>query len=252
MCADPVIELALDSSNRIAVKSQVTDYELRGSVLDSCSLFQFFSDTYDMPINTRNRSVADVSVSLPTAPKAGRPPNERVPYQDSHPSSKNQCRVIRSPNHRHVANFVGSWFPNEMNNMDVYCAAMLMLLKPWRDLKTDLKPSHLSWQQALDAFLIDNPNSSYIVSNIKYYHDCRNIPETPRQHPIDPRLQPGINNLDFNEDKQDAGRLDNPSYTEEGLESLIACHHPWREEVLAQTAIEIAKLCDIFPENESQ
>ena len=205
-----------------------------------------------MPINTRNGSIDDTSVSIPTAPKAGRPPNVRVPYQISHPSSKKRCRIIRSSNHRHVANFVGSWFPNDTNDLDVYCATMLMLLKPWRDLKSDLKPSHLSWRQALDAFLADNPKSRYIISNIKYYHDCRIIPNTPLQLPIDPRLQPGIDTLDFDEDVQEAGRLDNPSYTEEGLESLIACHHPWREEVLAQTAIDIAKLCKIFPKNESQ
>ena len=52
---------------------------------------------------------------------------------------------------------------------------MLMLLKPWRDLR-DLKDKKMSWEDAFNKFRSEAPqNSNYIekiLAGIQYYHDC--------------------------------------------------------------------------------
>jgi hypothetical protein len=49
----------------------------------------------------------------------------------------------------------GPWFPraNEGNADALYCASMLALLKPWRDLGVNLKASDESFAVAFDHFL---------------------------------------------------------------------------------------------------
>ncbi|KAI1782352.1 hypothetical protein LXA43DRAFT_906046, partial [Ganoderma leucocontextum] len=80
----------------------------------------------------------------------GRPRNVRSRYLEGHPNADTKHRIVRSAGHNTLTNIIGSWFPrrDDEGTYDTYCAAMLMLLKPWRDLSSDLKPVDMSWVAA--------------------------------------------------------------------------------------------------------
>lgn len=67
--------------------------------------------------------------------------NRCVAYLANHPCSKTKQQVIRTARHNNLANFVGKQFPCSDNPeiLQFYCASMLLLLKPWQNLSTDLK-----------------------------------------------------------------------------------------------------------------
>ncbi|KAI9069329.1 hypothetical protein FKP32DRAFT_1556688, partial [Trametes sanguinea] len=69
----------------------------------------------------------------------------------------------------------GPWFPrnDDPDVRDFYCASMLMLLKPWRDLRQLKLPSQ-TWQEAFEDFRATLPSEMrYVLEGIQYYHDCR-------------------------------------------------------------------------------
>ncbi|KAJ6518282.1 hypothetical protein C8R47DRAFT_959864, partial [Mycena vitilis] len=71
-----------------------------------------------------------------------------------HPAYKQKQRAVRSRGHNTLPNFIGNYFPrrDDPDNEEFYHACMLTLLKPWRDLETDLKPGSQSWKEAFDLF----------------------------------------------------------------------------------------------------
>ncbi|KIL56470.1 hypothetical protein M378DRAFT_47378, partial [Amanita muscaria Koide BX008] len=74
-----------------------------------------------------------------------------------------------------LPNIVGRYFPRRDDPLiyPFYCACMLMLLKPWRDLHTDLKPPSQSWIDCFHLFLEAAPERvKYILSGIQYFHEC--------------------------------------------------------------------------------
>ena len=172
---DTIIRLDIDNNGLLFPKSQVVDYQLRGELLSNISVFDFFTHTYDFRSTMTSQSSEDRPSSDSPSSSRGRPQNRRIFYLPSHPRAKKSCRVVRSDNHRHITNFIGSWFPSNADNTSLYCAAMLMLLKPWRCLDTDLKSPTESWQSAFTRFIRDNPSLKSLLSNIQYYHDARII-----------------------------------------------------------------------------
>ncbi|KAI0310393.1 hypothetical protein OF83DRAFT_1070612 [Amylostereum chailletii] len=69
-------------------------------------------------------------------PLRGRPRHERIPYCAAHPKAQTHCRVRRAKAHNTLPNFIGRPFArcDDEDNRDFYCAAMLMLLQPWRHI----------------------------------------------------------------------------------------------------------------------
>ena len=56
---------------------------------------------------------------------------------------------------------------------DRYCAALLALLKPWRDLRSDLKNENETWSEAYQSFLETAPEHNHrVISGIQYFHEC--------------------------------------------------------------------------------
>lgn len=50
---------------------------------------------------------------------------------------------------------------------------MLTLLKPWRDLRTDLKHPSQTWKEAFNVFrAVTSSQQLRIISNIQYFHKC--------------------------------------------------------------------------------
>src|SRR6266446_8177011 len=72
--------------------------------------------------------------------KRGRKRNMRIPYLPTHPKHKQTQHVVRTTGHNNLPNFIGRYFPqrDDPDSRSLYCASMLLLLKPWRVVKTDL------------------------------------------------------------------------------------------------------------------
>ena len=226
----------------------MADYQLRGELLSGISVLDFFTHTYDSK-TTSTPSLQEedaLSESVPPS-KRGRPRSTHVAYLPSHPRAKKADRVVRSANHRHIPNFIGKWFPSNVDNTPLYCASMLMLLKPWRRLETDLKFPNESWQTALDRFLQTNPASITLLSNIQYYHDARISADDVSAANKDSRTATSSYDDISDSLADDVSSLANiapfmePNHSQTSSETSN-----WREEYFAHTAVESARAVNIF------
>lgn len=249
--------LILDDHSRLNVQSQVADYRLRGNVLESYSVVQFFSQTYEERLSrARNATIPSDGASA-----RGRPANLRAPYLASHPKHTSTVRVRRSPNNNCLPNFVGKYFPRrddpDSSAHDFYCASMLLLLKPWRSVD-DLKLPNESWQASFERF-IHAPDTSddipRLISNIQHFHRCESsVIEHALQE--DPSLTESIirSNLEADEDAEDeaaeemAGAVGNDPETM--LSQLLAEQLPGRERVHGAHAVAVGYEVGVFHERE--
>ncbi|KIN93981.1 hypothetical protein M404DRAFT_169533, partial [Pisolithus tinctorius Marx 270] len=75
-----------------------------------------------------------------------------------------------------LPNFIGHYFPqcDDPDESSFYCVCMLMLFKPWRNVKTDLKQPSQCCEAALDNFLLTAPAQIHqFISGIQYFHECK-------------------------------------------------------------------------------
>ena len=154
-----MIVLDIDSGGHLFPKNQVTDYICRGPQLDSYSLLEFFVDTYEGDVGRSDLENTDAEEEDNVRVRLGRPRHMRVQYLAQHPKADIKLRIIRATGHRNLPNFVGRYFPRRDDSKvhDFYCTSVLLLLKPWRNLRLDLKVDTQTWLEALQSFLADAP-----------------------------------------------------------------------------------------------
>ena len=250
---DTIVQLDVDNNGFLFPKSQVVDYQMRGELLSNVSVFDFFTHTYDLRSTSASDSTEDGPISNTRSSNRGRPQHTRIFYLPSHPRAKTNCRVVRSDNHRHIPNFIGTWFPSSAGNTPIYYATMLMLLKPWRRLETDLKSSTESWYSAYTRFLRDNPSFKFLLSNIQYYHDARIIPDdvanaypsgdfdhNPHDGDLSEPFVDDVNSL------ANAALINDPSNSK-----TLSDISSWREDLFAHSAVETARASNIFDSHSS-
>ncbi|CAK5281207.1 unnamed protein product [Mycena citricolor] len=238
------VTLQLNSAGRIFVKSQVIDYSQRGTELADYNMMDYFVDTYESDISSKER-------------ESGCQPTDEVTH-DTHPSHDQKQRIIRLVGHNTFPNFIGQWFPrrDDEEDQDFYMACMLMLLKPWHVLQDDLKTIDQTWPAAFDLFYQSaSPRIHDLLANIQFYHGCelaalasRNDVEElddadQRVHSPDNDGIPALG--------EDALHLTDSVITEEAIQSLIDNQVSAREYSHGQFALEIARLVKIFEMDES-
>lgn len=134
--------------------------------------------------------------------------------------------------HNTLPNFIGRYFPRS-DDPDIYpfyCASMLMLLKPWRDLTADLKDASESWPDAFIRFKASAPKTVLDID------EDNNIDRQHRENQV--MLDPDDDDIHtLGEDTTDATGV---RYSEAGLEALISSQTPWREEFHGRHAVEQA------------
>ncbi|KAF7310022.1 ATP-dependent DNA helicase [Mycena indigotica] len=151
--ADTATQIIL-VDGRFTVEDQLSQYADRGEELESMNLYDYFLYTYH-DARAKQRSEDDEDDSPQERPKAGgRPKKDRYPYR---PESERK----------------GRWLPSrDSANQENYAAQILVLLKPWRELK-DLVGSFPSLQHALDSFMASSSEEIHrITENIEYFHQC--------------------------------------------------------------------------------
>ncbi|QRV90295.1 ATP-dependent DNA helicase PIF1 [Ceratobasidium sp. AG-Ba] len=170
------VTIDVASSGYLIYRSQLCDYIMRGSELEDHSFFSFIANTYEAAITPKDSEV-DVreNLSVPTNPQRGRPRHARSRYLPDHPKSTTQLRVIRPPGHNTLPNIIGPWIPrnDRPESYDLYCATILTLLKPWRNLK-DLHIEQRPWPSLFDEFMqAASKRDKDFVSAAQYYYQCK-------------------------------------------------------------------------------
>ncbi|GJE99317.1 hypothetical protein PsYK624_155710 [Phanerochaete sordida] len=267
-----VEQLTFDVGNggRVYPQSQVTDYRFRGEDLEGTSVLDFFIGTYEEDISDRARrqrrrqgpaeegqgeddgngnegSTEDAAES--TGRRAGRPSHMRVRYQDEHPNSTKKQRVKRGPTHRNLPNFVGMRFPNrnDVGSYAFYCASMLTLLKPWRNLYTDLRSASETWEAAFDRFLetaSDRTRILRVLGGIQYFHDCQTAARDAEED------VPEDDHVDGEAGDEEGAAVfagESEELSEAGLQQFIQANEiSFRERIHAMNGLECARAARIF------
>ena len=246
--------LDINNSGVLFAKSQITDYSHRGEELAVMSFLNFFVETYevDIPVGEKNVRTCDPAASDELC-GPGRPRNTRVRYLPSHPKANSVYRILRSSTHRNLPNFIGRWFPqsDEGETRPFYCASTIALLKPWRNLKTDLKPPDQTWEGAFEDFL-DHASwrDKRIIAGLQYFHECASaaVANDSADSAFSRRLSQDAE--DTHHEDEDVLAV-NEGLSEEGLVELKATAVPYREQLHGLLAIEVARRAKIFSNEDS-
>ena len=257
-----MVTLDTDGHGRVSTKCQVTDYCLRGAGLAESNVIDFFINSYEINIDNksttpnvggdRTQDYGDMSDLSRVPRQRGRPRHERIPYLPAHPKSSRKQRIIRGQRHNNLPNFIGRYFPRRdvPDRYPFYCASMLMLLKPWRNIETDLKLPTQTWESAFEAFISTASwHIRHIISGIQYFHECQSSAQRHSVRSVsNPELQHAVSGeLELEEDHEHEGLTQAP-LSEEGLAQLIASQIPWREELHGRLAVEAARVGKAFKE----
>jgi hypothetical protein len=162
--------------NKILMRDQLKEYTDRGEALDGYSFLDYFLDTYDGE-EAKGSAVVDLEKR-----GVGRPRSVRFPYRSSS-GRTTRCRIVRQCGHETLPHIVGQWFPknNDPDCQELYCASMLLLLKPWNSI-AELRGEETCFANAFDRFIfLANGRARRIIENIQYYHECSEKAAKSRQ-----------------------------------------------------------------------
>ena len=230
----------------------MTDYICRAEKLLGYNLLDYFTDTYE---ETEKNEDDDLdSGDGDRDRKPGRPKNQQVQYLDQHPKRRSACRVIRSRDHNILPNFIGRYFPRCDHEDPLYCASMLVLLKPWRNIKLDLKDPMESWTDAFQRFYrCAHKTVLNLLSNIEYFHECEIAAKAKRDRASLPNasdmsadllhVEQMIESVDLDEDIQPVQFELSP----DDIDQLMSSQSSQRDTLHGQHAVELAKAANIFP-----
>lgn len=133
---------------------------------------------------------------------------------------------------------------------DFYCASMLMLLKPWRSLRLDLKSESESWSEAFESFLQSCSNEwRSLVSGINYLHQCQSA--VTNNDICEGTSADHLDDEDDTFNKDNVERV-NTTYSEEGLQRVIQMQTLLPEEWHGRMAVELGRCAGIFQEQVSK
>ncbi|KIK29096.1 hypothetical protein PISMIDRAFT_89774 [Pisolithus microcarpus 441] len=228
------------------------DYKFRGDVLKSDNVISFFLNSYEV-----NKTSAKTRASTSAHQHAGgRPCHNCVDYQPGHSHAKEKHRILRRPDHHNLPNFIGQFFPSrdDPEQYPFYCTSMLLLLKPWRDIGTDLKRSSETWERAFKEFLTQAPPEvHHILSGIQYFHQCEQSAQEREMVEGSSHVQGPTEecseDVDLGEMSGGSASTVHP-LNELDLADLISSQIPRGEEMHGRLALEAARFAGIFPSHD--
>ena len=161
-----------NAEGEIQVRRQVEDYALRGLEFEGMGFLTFVVETYERRLGKETKNTEDDEDEITHTR------NLSTRYLSNHPKATSHCRIARADNHNFLPNIVGSWFPRrdgDESTKTYYFAAMLALLKPWRDLR-QLKEEGVSWESAFTGYMQNAPQRDKdVVAGCQYYYETKTI-----------------------------------------------------------------------------
>ncbi|KAJ6468569.1 hypothetical protein C8R47DRAFT_933198, partial [Mycena vitilis] len=83
-----------------------------------------------------------------------------------------------------MPHFIGTWFPRP-DHVEYYCANMLALLKPWRELG-ELCAADGTFKTAFDGFIeTATLQQKRVVQNVNYFHECADSAKSKKDAPLE-------------------------------------------------------------------
>ena len=231
-------------SGVLTFKSQLVDYQYRGDDFEAMNLLQFVVDTWETEFKPNRESNAGESTGAPTI---GRPRHARARYQNGHPKADTAQRVRRAMGHNVLPNIIGPFLPrnDHPETFNYYCAFMLILMKPWRDVR-DIQIENQSWAVSFGSFMLSaSKRHQNIISAAQYYYQCQDAASREQQQEMDgaPLVGPGFQAIDSEEveSEHDPVVIPLPPPTEAELEALIFDNLPAKEIKNGTDAVAIAR-----------
>ena len=121
---------------------------------------------------------------------------------------------------------------------------MLLLLKPWCNIQTDLKLPSQTWSEAFKTFLASTSKKCKdIVAGIQYFYEACTSTEDKRERNKENGTFVATQCTDFNHDDEEYelgedAQVPDTTFNKEGLEALQAASVPWCKELHGRHAIE--------------
>ncbi|KAG8935210.1 hypothetical protein FRC01_005466 [Tulasnella sp. 417] len=165
------VRLQSFGDSRLGEKSQLQDYYLRSKSFAEWGLLFYLLQTRE--IKRLEKDDLDITSHGNRA--------ERHFYQDRHPRSQTHVRVIRRQGHETIPEFIGPWFPRraDPSTKKLYCASMLLLFKPWTELRA-LKGE--SFEESFEEYVKECPQRELgIMDNIQWYYETADGVEEDRR-----------------------------------------------------------------------
>ena len=243
----------VNSQGVLYPKSQVIDYTARGDELEGYNVLSFFMDTYEAKITTKDQQEAnlettELGVETQTIGR-GRLRHQRVHFRANHPKSATVQRIIRGEKHNNLPNFIGRRLPrnDDPDTYDFYCASMLLLLKPWRNLATDLKGPNETWSDSFERFLSTTPKETKaILSGIQYLHECQKATDRDIHNSL-PASRANFGDEESMDIEDEYVVEDQASDdSEDTLQAIIQSQTSLGEDLHGRLAVEFAKRAKIF------
>ncbi|KAF7293131.1 ATP-dependent DNA helicase [Mycena chlorophos] len=247
---DTVGVLTQNEEGVFVLKDQLREYEDRGEALENMNLYDYFRRTYDGKKIAAVEDHDGADNSNDNRRGGGRRPSERVPYRAG--KRPNRCRVIRGWKQEVHLHFIGRWFPrNEEASREYYCAQMLLLLSPWRDLRC-LPKGHRSFGDAFAEFFANaSAEQKQIIENIKYFYECSDRATQRREEELVAEQQrprgegeEGQRSVDPAAPTVSLAQLRQP--TDADIERARQEKYAARERIYGQEAVDIALERGIF------
>ncbi|OBZ68218.1 hypothetical protein A0H81_11694 [Grifola frondosa] len=231
-------------NGNVVPRSQLQDYIFRGAALENYSIYNFFVDTYE--ISYHDHGAADEDAGENDVPHS-HPRHTRARYLEGHQKRTLAQRVIRSEGHNTLPNFIGQSFPrsDDEDCREFYCACMLMLLSPWRQL-SQLKMESSTWKEAFDIFYAETSAiNRNILSNIQHFHRCKAAADAINDEEFHPEGETRYTEDD--EEQSDSHEMDVDA-DEDMITAMMTSCHSAREVEYGKMAIRIGESMGIFPD----
>jgi hypothetical protein len=168
-----MLTLRGDAHGKLHVCRQVEDYTLRGVEFETMGFLSFTVETYERRLGKQTKDVDDNGEDEMIHSR-----NPFARYLSNHPKVDTHYRTLRSENHNFLPNIVGSWFPRrdgEESASAYYYAAMLAVLKPWRDLR-QLKSEDETWELAFTTYIQNaSQREKDVVAGCQYYYETKSV-----------------------------------------------------------------------------
>ena len=229
----------------LVFRSQITDYKFRGDTFADMSFVRFITDTWETTYTAPKHT--SQGGKTPGAPR-----HERAQYLEGHPHSSTRERVLRAAGHNMLPNVVGPYLPrsDHSETYDFYCASVLSLHKPWRNI-SDILPPGQSWSTELDLFLrTAEPKVLNFISGAQYYYQCKDAAARESENEIATTTNGPDDEMDDPQINGAAGISHTP--TEAELEEFILSQQNPRELLHGVEAANIGMSVGLFKRNAEQ
>ncbi|KAF8803392.1 hypothetical protein BYT27DRAFT_7214713 [Phlegmacium glaucopus] len=244
-------------SGMITLKDQLHEYMFRGDEMINLNLLTFMVDTYDSKGEQIDDSPDSRHVGTNTGPSLrGRHFNQRVPYRPGF-NKVGHSRIFRTDGHETLPHLVGSWLPrnDRPRDRELYCASILILLKPWTNL-SGLKTEGETFEQSFNCFVAGSTKKTLdIIENIQYYYECYDGAKKRQEE----RTEGTERTIDFEDEVVPNDLMDSVvvhpeamEITEDNIDLAYETRGSMRELLYAQVAMNTAFDCGIFSEIKSQ